>query len=120
MRARSALPLAFLALAACSGGSGGPTAIEIPIDRREIAGGCAAYLLPDERCQLQVRAITAQGQIVTNPVVRWASTDAGVASVDARGRVTARGPGAATIRVSNTTDTAIADRTVNVLTANPK
>lgn len=53
-------------------------------------------LRPGETVQLRARGLTASGDSVDRPVV-WASANAGVATVDASGRVTARRAGSAVI-----------------------
>ncbi|MFN2384517.1 MAG: Ig domain-containing protein [Gemmatimonadota bacterium] len=110
---RAMLPLVPLALlAACSGS--GPTAIEIPIAELEIVQGCGV-IIAGERCQVQIRALTAEGQQIANPVLRWSSSNDAVASVSNRGLITAGGAGSVTIRVSNTTDTAKDETRIHVI-----
>lgn len=119
---RASLLAPFLlagALAACSGGSGGPTAIEIEIDSLAFTSTCTA-LIPGDACRLTVEAFTENGQRIGNPVLRWTSFNSGVAVVDNGGTVTARAPGEATIEVSNSTATVSARTLVRVLPFNPK
>lgn len=111
---RAMLSLLTLALIAACGGGGGPTAIEIPIAELDIVQGCSS-IVEGQRCQIVVRALTAEGQQVSNPVLRWSSSNDGVASVSNRGLVQAGGAGIVTIRVSNTTDTAKDQTTIYVL-----
>lgn len=115
---RSSLLVAALALSmsACSGG-GGPTAIELQIDSLAFTSTCPVVSL-GRQCQLGVAAFTAERQRIGNPVLRWSSFDFQVAEVDEDGVVTGKGPGSATIEVSNTTGTTTA-RT-DVLVAIPK
>jgi len=86
-----------LLLPACSGESG-PTAIEIPLAEVEIVTGCPTV---DEgsTCQMVARGITAEGQIVTNAVLRWSSNANSIVQVDNDGRVFGISPGTAVITV---------------------
>ena len=88
---------AALILPACSGESG-PTAIEIPLAQVEITGPCP-QLDEGETCLMTARGITAEGQIVTNAVLRWSSSASSIAQVNNEGRVFGLGPGSATITV---------------------
>lgn len=103
-------------LAACSGG-GAPTAIELDIDRIEFTQTCI-FLVAGERCGLGVAAFTPEGERITNPVLRWSSTNSSVARIVSDDRSTAViqgiGPGSANIEVSNTTNTATARNEVRV------
>lgn len=112
---RSSLLAAALALSTsgCSGGSG-PTAIELQIDSLAFTSTCAFVSL-GEQCQLSAAAFTAEGQRIGNPVLRWATFNFPVAEVDEDGTVSAKGPGLATIEVSNTTATAFARTDVQVV-----
>lgn len=114
--------LAGLALAAlgCSGGSGGPTPIEIPIARIEIVGNGCQAAVPGNQCKITAEAYTAENQQIGNPVLVWLSSDSSVASVDNQGLVTAKGAGNATIQVSNRTDTVSARVDIHVLPINTK
>ncbi|MEO6058284.1 MAG: Ig-like domain-containing protein, partial [Gemmatimonadales bacterium] len=58
-------------------------------------------LLVGQNRVLAADALDDQGRPVPGATVAWASDDAGVASVDANGRVTARSPGAATITATS-------------------
>ncbi len=106
------LPLALGLLAACSGGSDSPTAIELPVTRIEADDNCG-FLLVGETCTIQVRAFNGE-QRISNPVLRWQSENSAIVEVDS-GTVTGRVPGQAFIRVSNTTDTVSKDVLVHVL-----
>lgn len=96
---RSVFPIAVLALTAigCSGDSG-PTAIEIPLASVEIIQGCGS-IGEGDTCQMLARGMTAEGQIVTNAVLRWSSNANAVAQVNNEGRVFGVGPGRAVISV---------------------
>ncbi len=100
MRIQRTAPLilaAALLLPACSGDSG-PTVIEIPLAAVEITSGCSS-MAEGTTCQMAARGITAEGQIVTNAVLRWSSSASSVAQVDSDGQVFAIAPGQATITV---------------------
>jgi hypothetical protein len=92
-----AILAATLFLPACRGESG-PTAIEIPLAQVEITAGCGT-MGEGDTCQMRARGITAEGQIVTNAVLRWSSNASSVAQVDSEGRVFGIAPGKATITV---------------------
>lgn len=99
MRIQRTAPMilaAALLLPACSGD--GPTAIEIPLAEVEILFGCPTV---DEgaTCQMAARGMTAEGQVVTNAVLRWSSNANSIAQVDNNGRVFGLNPGTATITV---------------------
>lgn len=96
LRTFPAILTAGVVLAACSGD--GPTAIEIPLASVEILQGCGAIGEGDS-CQILARGMTAEGQIVTNAVLRWSSNASSVAQVNNEGRVFGVGPGKATITV---------------------
>ncbi|HUP00267.1 MAG TPA: Ig-like domain-containing protein [Gemmatimonadota bacterium] len=120
MRAlKSLAPLAALGsiLLGCS--TDGPTTIELPIAELRITASCPA-LIVGGRCAIVVEALTAEGQLVVDPILRWSTSDSSIASVDEGGVVEARGPGQATIRVSNSTDTASDQTTISVFGQNPK
>jgi hypothetical protein len=85
-----------LLLPAC--GDSGPTAIEIPLAQVEITGPCP-FIDEGATCQMAARGITAEGQIVTNAVLRWSSSNNSVAQVNGEGRVFGVGVGKATILV---------------------
>lgn len=122
MRAtRSLLLVAALAFStsACSGGDGGPTAIELPIDSLAFTSFCSTVAI-GQQCQLAVAAFTEDGQRIANPVLRWTSWHFDIAEVDDDGVVSAKGPGTATIEVTNSTTTAFARTEVHVVIPNPK
>jgi hypothetical protein len=115
-RARYALGGAALfafALLACSG-SGGPTAIEIPIARIQIVSACTV-IVEGNTCTIGVRAFAEDGRQVGNPVLRFLSTNENAASVSTRGVVSGRAPGTSTILVSNSTSTVNQQFRVDVL-----
>lgn len=104
----------------CTGG-GGPTAIEIPIDRLDIVQFCAA-IAETETCMFRAEAFSGE-QLVANPVLRWSSSNSTVASVEEQGTsalVRGRQSGQVSIIVSNTTGTVSDSKTLHVLLANPK
>ncbi|MBW3660624.1 MAG: hypothetical protein KY397_03210 [Gemmatimonadetes bacterium] len=105
-------------MAACNGGDGGPTAIELPIARLEFVERCS-FVVTDSRCTLVVEAFTAEGQRIANPILRWSSSNSGsVSIVDQNGAAaTVRGvaPGSSTVTVSNTTTTTFLRTDVRVL-----
>lgn len=111
---------AAAALMACSGGSSSPTAIEIDIDSLTLFASSCSPMVQGDTCQLRVEAYTAEGQRIGNPVLRWISFNASVASVSGEGLVTAKSPGEVTIEVSNTTSTVFARATLHVLRFIPK
>lgn len=114
---RAALVAALLFPLACS--DSGPTAIELPIATIVVTQGCPT-LIVGQQCRPTVEARTAEGQLVVNPILRWTSSNPGTASVTDQGLIQARGPGEATIRVSNSTDSARADIFFRVIDTNPK
>jgi hypothetical protein len=87
-----------LALPACSGESG-PTRIEIPLAAVELEEGGCATLAEGTTCQMQARGITAEGQIVTNAILRWSTSNGSVAQVNDDGRVFAINTGVAVVTV---------------------
>jgi hypothetical protein len=99
MRIQRTIP-ALLAIAlflpACSGD--GPTAIEIPLATVEITAGCGT-MGEGATCQMAARGFTAEGQLVTNAVLRWSSNATSIAQVNSEGRVFGIAPGKATITV---------------------
>jgi hypothetical protein len=118
---RAALCAAFLSALAVACGSDGLTTIELPIATLEIqnAGACNG-VVPQARCQFVVEARTAEGQLITNPILRWFSSNSAVASVSDEGLVEALSSGQATITVTNSTGTASDSANVLVLITNPK
>lgn len=83
-------------LVACS--SDGPTAIEIPLAEVQITSPCPS-MGEGETCVMAARGITAEGQIVTNAVLRWSSSASSIVQVNNEGRVFGLAPGKATITV---------------------
>jgi hypothetical protein len=92
------LSTALLASTMACSGNDGPTAIEIPLATVEITSPCPS-MGEGETCIMAARGITADGEIVTNAVLRWSSNNGSVAQVNDDGRVFATGPGQATITV---------------------
>lgn len=120
MHARMPLVAALAAALACSGGSGGPTAIEIPIAAIDVTQPCGV-LIEGDQCQIGVRATSADGSTITNPVLRYISSNSGAADVTTAGVVIGRAPGSATIFVTNSTGSVSDQFTATVLpSSNPK
>jgi hypothetical protein len=116
-RTASALGLAMgLAVLSCSS-SDGPTSIEIPIASIQIrSGGC--FVAEGASCNVLAEARTAEGTLVSNPVLRWSSSNTTVASVQGEGSqatVSARAIGEATVTVTDTTGDVSDDMPVRVL-----
>lgn len=116
-RALSALGLAMgLAGPACSS-SDGPTAIEIPIATIQIrSGGC--FVPAGETCSVVAEAKTAAGVVVSNPVLRWSSSNTTVASVtgeSSTATIRAQAIGNAVVTVSDTTGDVTDEMPVAVL-----
>ena len=110
--------LAVLAVAACGGGS--PTVTPPPppppdpvVDHVVIDNGSFTMVVAETR-QLQVRPVTAAGELVTAAVISYSSSTAGVASVSAGGLVTAVAPGVATITATSSGKTASITVTVTL------
>jgi len=97
LRTAPAILAAGVALAACSGDSG-PTAIEIPLAKVEITKGCGS-IGEGSTCVMEAIGFTAEGQLVTNAVLRWSSNASSIAQVNDEGRVFGIAPGKATITV---------------------
>ncbi|HUP20183.1 MAG TPA: hypothetical protein VM778_09550 [Gemmatimonadota bacterium] len=116
---RPLLGTALLALA-CSGG-GGPTAIEIPIDRLELVLSCGT--IPEtQTCVFRAEAFSGEQQ-VANPVLRWFTSNSTVATVEGAGSsatVLGRQTGQATITVSNSTGSVSDGRLLHVIRFSPK
>ena len=110
------LLLLGLTLAACSGG-GGPTDIEFTVARLEIAtNSCAQGVLEGETCAITVRAFAPDGTRIGRPVLRWFSSNPGIAEVErSGGAIQAKAPGRATITITNSTATVTIDATVLVV-----
>ncbi|HUF89145.1 MAG TPA: Ig-like domain-containing protein [Gemmatimonadota bacterium] len=96
LRTVPAIFAAGMTLAACS--DDGPTTIEIPLAQVEITAGCSA-IGEGESCPMQARGITADGEILTNAILRWSSSATEIVQVNAEGRVFGISPGKATIIV---------------------
>ena len=95
------VPLALLgvaAVAALACSSDGPTAIEIPLAEVEIITPCPTVDI-GASCPMSARGITAEGQIVTNAVLRWSSSNPSAVQVNSDGRVFGLGVGKSTILV---------------------
>ncbi|HET6340652.1 MAG TPA: Ig-like domain-containing protein [Gemmatimonadota bacterium] len=116
-RTVSALGLALgLTVLACSS-SDGPTSIEIPIATIEIrSGGC--FVEEGASCPVLAEARTADGVLVSNPILRWFSSNTSVASVvgeSATATIRALAIGNATVTVTDTTGDISDDMRVTVL-----
>ena len=105
-----------LTMPACSN-SEGPTAIEIPIATIQIrSGGC--FVEEGATCNVLAEARTAEGVLITNPVLRWSSSNTTVASVvgeSSQATIHAQAIGDATVTVSDTTGDVSDDMRVTVL-----
>lgn len=105
-----------LTMPACSN-SEGPTAIEIPIATIQIrSGGC--FVEEGATCNVLAEARTAEGVLITNPVLRWSSSNTTVASVvgeSSTATIHAQAIGDATVTVSDTTGDVSDDMPVTVL-----
>jgi hypothetical protein len=108
--------LAALGLA-CSGGSGGPTAIEIAVAGIEVTEPCTV-VIEGENCQIGVRATAEDGRVIQNPVLRYISTNSSAADVTEAGLVIGRAAGSGTIFVTNSTGSVTDDFRFNVLPRN--
>ena len=108
-----ALALIGMIAAGCTGGSDGPTAIELPIGRIEITQGCSVLII-DGTCQLIVAAFADDGRRIVNPVLRFSSSSGSV-SVSQTGRVRGVAPGTATIFVSASSGSAEDSTRVTVI-----
>ena len=112
----SALGLALGLSLSCSS-SDGPTAIEIPIATIRIAsGGC--FVPEGESCSVVAEARTAEGVLVSNPILRWSSSNTTVADVQGDSNtatIRARAIGNATVTVTDTTGDVSDDMRVSVL-----
>lgn len=116
-RTVSALGLALgLTVLACSD-SEGPTSIEIPIATIEIrSGGC--FVEEGASCPVLAEARTADGVLVSNPILRWTSSNTSVASVvgeSSTATIRALAIGNATVTVTDTTGDATDEMRVTVL-----
>lgn len=93
MRIRSQTSLlgltTLLVTAACGDDSGPAATVDPVVARVEISDALVLQLVVGETRQLTAAAFDDQGEPVTAPTVSWRSGDAGVATVDAEGLVTA-------------------------------
>jgi hypothetical protein len=113
----SALGLALgLAVLSCSS-SDGPTSIEIPIASIQIrSGGC--FVEEGASCNVLAEARTLEGVLVSNPILRWTSSNTTVASVvgeSSTATIRANAIGDATVTVTDTTGDVADDMRVSVL-----
>ncbi len=113
----SALGLALgLTVLSCSS-SDGPTSIEIPIASIQIRSGVCA--VPEgATCNVLAEARTPDGVLVSNPVLRWSSSNTTVASVSGESStatIVAHAIGSATVTVTDTTGDVSDDIGVSVL-----
>jgi uncharacterized protein YjdB len=101
---RSSLVLAALSVAACGGGGTPVTPPPPPpgttVDHVVIDNGDFTVNVADTR-QLQVRALTAAGTLVTDAVVTYTSSSPAAATVSPGGLVTALAPGSTTITATS-------------------
>lgn len=116
-RTASALVLTLgLAALSCSS-SDGPTSIEIPITSIQIrSGGC--FVPAGVSCNVRAEARTVDGVLVSNPVLRWSSSNTTVASVEGQSdtaTISARAIGNATVTVTDTTGDVSDEMRVSVL-----
>jgi hypothetical protein len=116
---RTAYALGFalgLTIPSCSD-SEGPTSIEIPIATINIrSGGC--FVEEGASCNVVAEARTAEGVLISNPVLRWSSSNTTVASVtgeSSTATIHAQSIGDATVTVSDTTGDVTDDIQVTVL-----
>jgi hypothetical protein len=116
---RTAYALGFalgLTMPSCSD-SEGPTSIEIPIATIDIrSGGC--FVEEGATCPVHAEARTAEGVVISNPVLRWSSSNTTVASVtgeSSTATIHAQSIGDATVTVSDTTGDVTDDIQVTVL-----
>jgi uncharacterized protein YjdB len=107
-----------LSTVACSGDSG-PTVIEIPLASVQILEACST-IAEGQTCLMRARGMTSEGQIVTNAVLRWSSSNISVAQVNDEGRVFAVGVGRATITVAAAFGEGEDSRVLFVVLARPK
>lgn len=117
MRRSSTVSIVGLLLGVACSGSDGPTAIEIPIAEVRILSGVCA-ILEGGSCIMVAEAKTSDGVVVSNPVLRWSSSNSGVASVEGDGNsAVVRGIaiGSANVIVSNTTGNVTDSQGVSVL-----
>ena len=88
--------LALFLLAACSKDSPGPTAPPPPVASVAVAPNTASLTVGDTM-RLVATVKDASGNVLTDRVVEWSSSDHGVATVSSAGLITALNPGTASI-----------------------
>jgi hypothetical protein len=115
---RSSLLLVALSVAACGGGS--PTTVVPPppptptVDHVVIDNGNFTLSVAETRL-LQVRPLTAAGELVSTATVSFTTSAAATATVSAGGVVTAVAPGIATISATSAGKTATVTVTVRLI-----
>lgn len=103
--------------ASAEGRSGSAVVTVTPIPVASLAVTPAtATLLEGDTLQLTARALDAQGNVLAGRVVSWISGAPSIATVDAGGRVTAVGPGAALVIASSEGQRATVQVTVKAAT----
>ena len=106
---RSSFLLVALSVAACSGSSTvtptPPPPTTLTVDHVVIDNGDFTLNVVETR-QLQVRPLTAAGELVTTATVSFATTAAAIATVSSNGMVSAIAPGVATITATSAGKTA--------------
>lgn len=116
-RTASALGLALGVIVLSCSSSDGPTSIEIPIASIQIrSGGC--FVPEGATCPVTAEARTIDGVLVSNPVLRWSSSNTTVASVvgeSSTATISAHAIGNATVTVTDTTGDVSDDMRVSVL-----
>ncbi len=115
---RSSLLLAALSVAACGGS---PTTVTPPpppptptVDHVVIDNGNFILSVAETR-QLQVRPLTATGELVSTAIVTYATSAAAIATVSSGGVLTAVAPGTATISATSAGKTATVTVTVRLI-----
>jgi uncharacterized protein YjdB len=115
---RSAHLLLALALAACGGGSTTVTPPPPPpppsVDHLVIDNGSFTMNVGETR-QLQVRALTATGDVVSGAAITYASTTSATAAVNSSGVVGGVSPGTTTITATSGTKSASITVTVQLV-----
>lgn len=115
VRLHTLILAAALVATACSN-SDAPTSIEIEIDELRITSGACA--MPEGATCIVTAEARSNGVPVSNPTLRWLSSNSTIASVEGNGlSAVVRGLalGRATVTVSDTTEKASASVSVNVL-----
>ena len=113
---RPNLLLATLAVVACGGGGGpteSPPVLPTPVDH-VVIDNANFFSVVGETRQLQVRALTASGDLVTGAPIVYASSAVAVATVSATGLVTMVAPGVTTISATSSGKTASITVTVTL------